>query len=389
MDQGGGLHVFDPALYQKRKLNQWQSGGKHIEKADTLEENPRFPPVLLADDKGETVWQVACPSRGDAVVLREVGWTAGGDRLELKWEKTVNLWPKPDRPGDKPPVRPPTLAGLPARLGKWLLLPLDNGVLGRVSLARDGDQMIDAFNWRAKRLGPETPGHVLALGGDRFLTADGAYGVTCWSWPAGPAAPWSQLPPREVAPRKEPPPTLPLKERLAGRMLRVPSDDPKHPYVCLADVRGRLTLYRLQPDGGLRETRRWDLKGRITADPFLPPSREGKSAWAAWWTAAGWCGWTRNRTGRSGSTVRRATSWWARRSWSRGCWCWRTSRADSRPWTPRRESRAGRATRCAATSLRWSARWPSGPATPSPPSATAPCSCCPPLRRRSPEPDAR
>jgi len=256
MDQGGGLLAFDPARKKDRETAQ------RVEKADSFAENPRFPPVLLADDAGQGVWQVACPGQGTTLVLRRVGWAQEGERkLVLEWEKRLQLSAVP--------------AGPPARGGDRLLLPLDNGILVRVTLADDKNQAAEEGpNWRLRRLGPEARGYVLDLGEGRCLTTNGADGVTCWDWAAGQA--FQALPRRNALPKGELPPTLRLKDLVAAPPLLVPSAAQKAPRVCLADASGRLILFELLASGALREVRSWDLKGRVTAGPSLRTLKDGE-----------------------------------------------------------------------------------------------------------------
>jgi outer membrane protein assembly factor BamB len=251
MDQGGGLVAFDPLKLFVKELGPWQSGGQRV--ADPVEENLRVQPLLMPGTDEHSAFQIAFPGKGTQLVLRHIVWDPLLRRLIVKGEDTTI----PLSAG---------LAGTPARLGNMLLLPLDNGVLVRVDLTKPNAQPLDGPNWRARLLGSDARGHVVALGGNLFLTTDGGFGVRCWSWPAGVAV-CSPVPPLQTKPN------LLLKDRPATAPLLVPSSSPQ---VCFADVTGAIHLLEVEAATGkmaLKQT--WKPGGRCTGGPFLRKLADG------------------------------------------------------------------------------------------------------------------
>jgi hypothetical protein len=103
---------------------------------------------------------------------------------------------------------------------------------------------------------------VVALGTDRFLTTDGALGVTVWRWPPGDAG-WNSLP------EGNEPPTLELGQRVVGTPLVLPAAGGKAPRVCVAGAGGQVTLLAPTDDGGLKVQRSWEMGKPMTTGPFL------------------------------------------------------------------------------------------------------------------------
>jgi outer membrane protein assembly factor BamB len=259
MDQGGALLAFDAAAHPRKELGDWQGGGERV--ADALAENPRFAPLLLRDEggpgpwkdaSGQGAWQAACPGDGLTLVLRRVEWMEKGRKLNVKRELKVTL--------------PAALAGRPVRMGDTLLVLLDNGVVGRVPL-KGASVLSEGPNWRAKGLLMDTPGYLLHLHGDYFLTSNGLDGVNCYHWAAG-SPDYFALPKRDK-PKGEPAPTRRLESRLAAAPLLIPSGKPEAPFVCLAETSGWLKMFQLEKDGQLKFIRKWPIQGRLTGDPFL------------------------------------------------------------------------------------------------------------------------
>jgi len=247
-DQGGGLMSFDPAAFQRPKLERWLSGSLRL--ADGLEENPTLAPVLLPASDGRTAYQVSCPAAGRQLMLRRIQPVLLGRRLEVR-EIQVNL--------------PASLAGMPALVGTKLILPLDNGILYRLNLPQGAapigvQDLKDGPNWRLRKLGPEARAYVAALGPDSFLTTDGAFGVTCYRWPVN-APIWGTLP------EGQKPPTVELTDRLATAPLVLPPTGDEPLRLFLAEAGGVLTLRA--PLKSRTPLRSWKLKGRITAGPYL------------------------------------------------------------------------------------------------------------------------
>jgi outer membrane protein assembly factor BamB len=249
LDRGGGLFVLDPARYAAQPA-EWQSGGKAL--APALDENPRLVPFLLSNPDGRSACEIACPGDGRNLVIRHVLWDDEDGRLRVK-ERTVPL--------------PSPLAGTPALVGASLVLPTAEGSLIRLALIGEDDRFRTGPTWRMRRAGPVARGHVLALGGDRFLTTDGARGLTCWSWPG--ERPCVSLP------ADHEPPTLEMTEHLTGPPLLLPPTAGV-PQVLVADAAGVLSLLTVENDGSLKVTRSWKMPGSITGGPFVHVLPDGK-----------------------------------------------------------------------------------------------------------------
>ncbi len=260
MDPGGALLSFDPTAYQKSDRPGWHRGGQKV--APGFDENRRFPPVFIRDDSGKTVWQVGCPgtagsaNEGQTLLIRKVNWRPGRRELEIERESKVILKAAP--------------AGPPVRQGDHVLLPLENAKLVRIPLNAASPEATPGPDWRARRLGLETRGHVLALDQDRVLTYDGLGGLFCWNWILTAGDVYSKLPDRDTNTRGYLPPTLALKSRLTAAPLLVPAQGKEEkPRVCLAEASGWVRLLQVEEDGQLKEQRSWDLKDPVTAGPFL------------------------------------------------------------------------------------------------------------------------
>jgi hypothetical protein len=143
--------------------------------------------------------------------------------------------------------------GTPALGAGYVLLPLANGSTVRVRLA-DGSPSAGP-DWRGIGADEQQPGHIVALGGADFLLTDGSRALVRFHWPDG------MLP--ENRGRAE------LPYRIVAPPAVVLGTNGSEPRIGLADAAGNLTLL----DGRLQVLRRWELKGQITAGPFV---REGK-----------------------------------------------------------------------------------------------------------------
>jgi hypothetical protein len=110
-------------------------------------------------------------------------------------------------------------------------------------------------SWRSTTADPKSPGHIVAIGGEEFLTTDGNRGLSRWRWPV-------RQEPKEEKSRE-------LPDRIATAPL-VLSGSGELKTVCVADVRGAVRLLRASDLTTIRE---WQLKGEVTAGPFrLGPS---------------------------------------------------------------------------------------------------------------------
>jgi hypothetical protein len=217
--------------------------------AGSLAENPQVAPLLLPGPDGQSAYELACPADGSKLLIRHISWAGEGDRLR-QTERTIKI--------------PSPLQGTPAVVDGMLVLPLAGGHLVRLPLPlpADATTLDSGPDWRSRVAPPGVQGHVLALGGDLFLTTDGGRGLTSWRWPRGETF----LP---LGTTRERPTTLDLSDRVAAAPVLLPVQAGTAPRVCVIDSAGVLTLLSVR-DGGLLEVKRtWDLHGTVTAGPFV------------------------------------------------------------------------------------------------------------------------
>jgi hypothetical protein len=247
VDEGGGLLALDPARFPRRDA-AWQRLERDGHLAAGLAENPEAPTILIPSPTGQAVYALSFPPGGSELVIRQVGPAPEGRRLRGV-EHRVSL-----------PFRP---AGTPAVVGSQLILPLGDGTLVRIPLPIPAGEVSPESGpeWRANRAGPESRGHVVDLGGNRFLTTDGARGLACWSWPAE-QRDWHPLP----AGRDQL--TLELKDYIVAPPVCL-SGPGGQTMVAVADAGGNLHLLAVQNDGGLKIAQTWRLDGRVTNGPFV------------------------------------------------------------------------------------------------------------------------
>jgi hypothetical protein len=178
-------------------------------------------------------------------VVRHV-WAADDERLLKVKESRVAL--------------PAPLAGTPAVVGSQLIMPLANERLGRLSLPVPDKAVVQTGpNWKSTRADPEARGHVVAVGGGRFVTTDGIRELRGWEWPAGEK--WQMVPAR-----RDNKPTIELSDRIVSAPLLLPGDAGQ---LIVADSAGVLHLLEVQANGGLVEKRKWSLGGPVVAGPFV------------------------------------------------------------------------------------------------------------------------
>jgi hypothetical protein len=212
---------------------------------------------------GKTAHAVACPGKGNELVIRRVTPTGVGRAVAMT-EKRIPLNATP--------------AGPPALVGKRLMLPITNKVGKESALLAvtldpwpaDALKTEEAPNLRADLAGVDARSYVLALDGERYLTSDGLRGLHCWKW-AG-----NERDPLALPEGRDDRPTLALKDRIAAPPVLVPGAG--GPRIVVADAVGLLHLLSVRPDGSLREERTWDLAGRITGAPFVRTLADG-SLW--------------------------------------------------------------------------------------------------------------
>ena len=250
LDQGGGLFSLDPSFPpDKSHARSWQSI------ADTLDDNPRFPTMLLPAPNGQSAYAISAPGKGRSLVVRHVEWAAGERRLTVT-QREVTLLPA----AGGAPMLP---VGMPAVVGSQLILPMSEGYLVRVPLPIPEDPHFESgLTWRARQAPLNAPGYVLALGGDRFLTTDGGRSLAVWEWPMDKAH-------RPLPETRGDRPTLELSHRVAAPPLLLPAKPGSAPQILVADSAGVIHLLGLTSNGELQRDREWDLKGQLTGGPFL------------------------------------------------------------------------------------------------------------------------
>jgi hypothetical protein len=243
LDQGGGLFAFDPGKHPRNLEAQWQSGGLVL--APPLSSSAAESFTLLPAADGRSAYEIACPDPGRQVIIRH--HVAGQHSVQ---EQAIDV--------------PARLAGTPALGATALLLPLADGSLLRLALPLTDGATLAAPDWRAGTIQAKQRGHAVWLEGNDFLTSNGQRGLTRWHFEGNI---WRSLPDGRDARS----PTLELPQRIVAPPVCLPRPNPASPLqVCIADAAG--TVHLLQGDE-LKPIRTWELKGQISAGPFL---RQGK-----------------------------------------------------------------------------------------------------------------
>jgi outer membrane protein assembly factor BamB len=244
-DQGGGLFALDPSRYPGDE--PWRGSRRML--APSLPDNPALPPMLLAGRDGRSAYQVACPGRGDSLVIRYVGW----DEADKQWVNSSHTIKLSNL----------TLAGTPGVVGKTLVLPMSDGVLHRLDLTeRDRARVLeDGPQWRSPLVRPEARGHVLGLDAERFLTTDGGRILICIRWPL-----------KQENLRLS---VHQLGDRIVAAPLLLPGAEGGPAEVCVADAGGVVTLLTVDREGKIEGVRKWDLGGPITTAPWVASTARG------------------------------------------------------------------------------------------------------------------
>jgi outer membrane protein assembly factor BamB len=256
LDQGGGLFAFDPARHTKLDAGEWHEIDKSLYPA--MDDGPGAAPVLLPGPDGQSAYEIACPGDGTKLIIRRVEINPAGGPLKADPERSVEKIPAP-------------LRGTPIVTDSMIVLPLANGVLGRLSLPLGPESKLELGpNWRSKTAPSEAMGRLTALGKDTFLASDGGHGLTYWQWNA---------PANYIALPKDKNPDKPSLELTGGSLAADPvllpevKDKPRQ--VCIADVNGGVTLITVTDDGHLKLGPRLEAGGQITAGPFIETLPEG------------------------------------------------------------------------------------------------------------------
>jgi hypothetical protein len=240
MDQSCGLFAFDP---QQRQANPGEHG---VRVADPVEDNPDVQPLLLPAGDGQSAYEIACPGNGKTLLIRQV---------KLDNDRQVRLLAD-----QRLELRSAPLHGTPALVGNLLVLPLADGSLARVPLPVTSKSLVlgDDYFWRSEQAAPETRGHVVALGSDRFVITDGARGLKVWQ--KSPKGGWTTIPDETEG--------LELENRIVSAPVLLSASNGAAE-ICVADAAGVVWVVLVQPDGRLKVTESWDVHGKVTAGPFL------------------------------------------------------------------------------------------------------------------------
>jgi outer membrane protein assembly factor BamB len=240
LDQSGGLFAFDP---QQRQANPGEHG---VRVADPVDDNPDVQPVLLPAGDGQSAYEIACPGNGKVLLIRQV---------KLDKERQVRLLVE-----QRLELRSAPLHGTPALVGNLLVLALADGSLARVPLPVTNTSLVlgDDYFWRSEDAAPETRGHVLALGPDRFVVTNGSRGFKVWQ--KNPNGGWTT-----VGDETE---ELELENRIASAPVLLSLNNGAAE-MCVADAAGVVWIVVVQPDGRLKVRTSWDVHGKVTAGPFL------------------------------------------------------------------------------------------------------------------------
>jgi outer membrane protein assembly factor BamB len=240
LDQSGSLFAFDP---QQRQANPGEHG---VRVADPVDDNPDVQPVLLPAGDGQSAYEIAGPGNGKALLIRHV---------KLDKERQVRLVVE-----QRLELRSAPPHGTPALVGNLLVLPLADGSLARVPLPVTNKSLVlgDDYFWRSEDAAPETRGHVLALGPDRFVVTNGSRGFKVWQ--NNPNGSWTTVGDESEA--------VELENRIASAPVLLSLNNGAAE-MCVADAAGVVWIVAVQPDGRLKVRRSWDVHGKVTAGPFL------------------------------------------------------------------------------------------------------------------------
>jgi hypothetical protein len=160
---------------------------------------------------------------------------AGGGRLLVRYYQNGEIQNKAFPLGQM-------TAGTPGIGPDFLLIPLADGSL----LWLSGDGKSRMGSWRSMKAPRNAIGHVIVLGPDTFLAADGFRGLVRWRWPPG------NSPVVEKA--------IEASEPIVGAPLLLPDNR-----VGVADAGGTVSVFKTDD---LQKIGQWRMPGKITAGPF-------------------------------------------------------------------------------------------------------------------------
>ena len=209
-----------------------------------------MPPRLLLAANGRSAYEIAVPGDGQELVVRHIKWANNGRDLNVE-ERRVSLL------ASEGGVRTP--AGPPALTDSQLLIPMADGSIRGFSLSDYTPNL--GPEWRQAQPPVSAP-YILALGKDRFLTTNGNRCLTVVEWPPGKKEDWQKLP-------RGGDPLVQLEYAVAAPPVLLPRGENQPPRVAIADSAGILRLFTVADDGALQQGLTWELKGNLTAGPFV------------------------------------------------------------------------------------------------------------------------
>ncbi len=225
-----GLLRFDPAQPAEKSSSLWSEAGARILRHAASDASR----LLLVREN----------------TYVQLTWLAGSLKLRIEVGVTVGS----EAPRAMEIALPASLQGTPALADGFLLLPLANGILVRVSLQESA--LVNGPDWRAGGAEEQARGHVAVLTPQEFIVTDGSRGLErlfsadgkFWDKRAS-----SQLP-----------------HRILAAPVLVPSADKVR--LCVLDASDTVTLF--DPER-LSVLKRWSMPGKVTAGPFLRAGKIG------------------------------------------------------------------------------------------------------------------
>jgi hypothetical protein len=244
VDQGGGMHLFDPVRGPQRvdpADPSWRTGGEV--KAAPFAKIVAGPYLVPGPD-GTSALEIACVEK-DSRTLDRSPYELILRRIEAGKEVSQRNFPLPE-----------PLAGTPGIWTDHLVLPLADGWFVRQAL---NGKLERGLSWRAREADHLSRGHVVSLGAADFLVTDGLGRLSRWNWSA-------DVPKEEKSIDLGP-------GQIVGPPLLLPATKERPvAHVCIADNKGTVTLVR---SNDLSIVRRWNLRGPITGAPFQRGERIG------------------------------------------------------------------------------------------------------------------
>jgi outer membrane protein assembly factor BamB len=257
LDEGGGLFVLDP----QQPLDKLRVVQQAL--APALAENPRMPPLLLRAADGHSAYEIASPGDGKSLIVRYIEWSDNGRELRVNKDKSKEV--SLESPGDNGVLIP---AGLPAVTTSQLLIPMNDGNVHGLSLIDEQATLQTGPSWSRSQTHVLAPS-ILALDHERFLIANGNRGLAVYEWPSGKGMSWQGLP------KGSDPLTLLEYLMVAPPVLLQPEGNNQPARVIVADSAGMLRLFTVTPEGALQPGLPWELKGNLTAGPFVQETPDG------------------------------------------------------------------------------------------------------------------